>query len=163
MTSWSRGVRVRRRCGKAFDEAAEKGIRFLQEGTHIFTLENGARLKVYASPYTPCSLGEEPTWGFQYRRGDGHHFAIDEGTDIAVTHGPPRGIYSTWTPRKSVRGARLFSLPSRGRGPRSTASATFITGGERRRSPGGKPYPRTHRTLVTSTTSGPLLSIPSPR
>lgn len=50
---------------------------------------------MYASPYTPCPSGEDPTWGFQYRRNDGRHFAIEEGTDIAVTHGPPRGIFDT--------------------------------------------------------------------
>ena len=46
-----------------FDEAADAGIVFLDEGMHCFHLENGAMLTVYASPYTPA-LG---AWGFQYR------------------------------------------------------------------------------------------------
>ena len=67
----------------------EPGITFLDEGTHNFTLSNGASLKVYASPYTP-SLGD---WGFQYDPDTGHDFSIsDAGVDIAITHGPPRGI-----------------------------------------------------------------------
>ncbi|KAJ3457313.1 hypothetical protein MRS44_014454 [Fusarium solani] len=37
------------------DEAAKEGITFLDEGTHHFTLANGAHLTVYASPYTPST------------------------------------------------------------------------------------------------------------
>ncbi|KAJ5464240.1 hypothetical protein N7475_007375 [Penicillium sp. IBT 31633x] len=43
-----------------FDQEKEAGITFLDEGTHSFRLQNGALLKIYASPYTP-SLGD---WGF---------------------------------------------------------------------------------------------------
>lgn len=39
-----------------FEEAKAAGIMFLDEGTYHFTLENGALLTVYASPWTP-SLG----------------------------------------------------------------------------------------------------------
>lgn len=35
------------------NSAASDGIMFLEEGTHEFTLPCRARLKVYASPYTP--------------------------------------------------------------------------------------------------------------
>ncbi|KAJ9155291.1 Metallo-dependent phosphatase [Pleurostoma richardsiae] len=65
---------------------AEDGIHLLDEGAHHFVLRNGARLAVYASPYTP----EYGGWAFQYR--GRHEFAIPPGTDVAVTHGPPRGV-----------------------------------------------------------------------
>ncbi|KAJ5591919.1 uncharacterized protein N7459_002288 [Penicillium hispanicum] len=63
------------------------GITFLDEGTHSFRLQNGASLTVYASPYTP-SLGD---WGFQYHPNQGHDFCIQD-VDVAMTHGPPKGI-----------------------------------------------------------------------
>lgn len=65
----------------------ETGITFLDEGTRIFRLENGAVLKVYASPYTPS----DGDWGFRYHPYHGHAFSIPE-VDIVMTHGPPRGI-----------------------------------------------------------------------
>ncbi|KAM3548967.1 hypothetical protein ARSEF4850_009112 [Beauveria asiatica] len=68
--------------------AKEHGIYLLNEGTHDFELQNGARLRVYASPYTP-SLGD---WGFQYHPDQGHDFGIENDTNIVITHGPPRGI-----------------------------------------------------------------------
>lgn len=73
---------------RLFLEAQEHGIRLLREGTHRFVLSNGAELTVYASSYTP-SLGD---WGFQYKPDQGHVYSIEKGTDIAITHGPPRGI-----------------------------------------------------------------------
>jgi hypothetical protein len=33
--------------------AAQAGVTFLDEGHHQIDLSNGARLQVYASPYTP--------------------------------------------------------------------------------------------------------------
>ena len=79
---------------KIFEEAKDAGIHFLQEGTHELELGNGARLTVYASPFTPSnSRGELGLhWGFQYHPDEGHDYAIKDGVDIAVTHGPPRGI-----------------------------------------------------------------------
>lgn len=62
-------------------------ITYLDEGIHHFTLQNGARLIVFASPFTP-SLGD---WGFQFKRGDGHDFAIEDA-DVVITHGPPKGV-----------------------------------------------------------------------
>lgn len=83
------------------EKARQDGIHVLvAEGTYRFVLANGARLTVYASPWTP----RYGTWGFQYDpdamevdAGDtvvigGHGFQIEEGTDIAMTHGPPHGI-----------------------------------------------------------------------
>ena len=71
-----------------FEDAKDAGIVLLEEGTHRFTLANGALLTVYASPYTPA-LG---AWGFQYHPNNGRDFAIGQGVDIAITHGPPKGI-----------------------------------------------------------------------
>jgi Icc-related predicted phosphoesterase len=83
--------------------AKEAGVTYLEEGTHSFTLQNGARLSVYASPYTPGSGG----WGFQYQNHEdrfnsqnqaylgktliGGH-PIPSGIDIVMTHGPPYSI-----------------------------------------------------------------------
>lgn len=70
---------------EAVEEARKDGINVLtEEGTYHFVLANGARLTVYASPWTP----EYGRWGFQYGEG-GHDFAIEQGTDVAITHGPP--------------------------------------------------------------------------
>lgn len=73
---------------KLFEEAKEEGIVLLDEGTHQFNLDNGAQLTVYASPYTP-SMGQ---WGFQYHPNKGHEFDIGSNVDIAITHGPPKGV-----------------------------------------------------------------------
>ena len=84
-------------------DAREAGVLFLNEGTHAFTLKNGARFKIYVSPYTPA-FGD---WAFAYRsdedRFNEHSRAakgvtsiatdpIPEGVDIVMTHGPPKGI-----------------------------------------------------------------------
>ncbi|PHH87324.1 hypothetical protein CDD83_9033 [Cordyceps sp. RAO-2017] len=69
-------------------QEAEDGIVFLNEGTRTFTLGNGARFKVYASPYTPTPTAcGEGAWAFQYR--DSHRVEIDTDTDVVVTHRPP--------------------------------------------------------------------------
>lgn len=71
-----------------FLDAKSDNIVFLEEGTHHFRLQNGAKLTVYASPFTPS---KEAQMGFQFKSGEEHHFAMDN-VDIAITHGPPRGI-----------------------------------------------------------------------
>ena len=71
-----------------FQDSRDAGIVFLDEGTHHTTLDNGAGLTVYASPYTPSQGG----WGFHYRPENGHDFSIKEGVDFMIIHGPPRGI-----------------------------------------------------------------------
>lgn len=68
------------------EAARQDGVRYLAEGDYTFNLANGARLRVYASPWTP----EYGTWGFQYD--NGHDFSIPSGVDIAMTHGPPQGV-----------------------------------------------------------------------
>ena len=73
---------------RLFEEAKDAGVVFLDEGIHHLTLENGALLTVYASPWTPA-LG---AWGFQYHPERGHNFAIEKGVDVVVTHGPTKCI-----------------------------------------------------------------------
>jgi Icc-related predicted phosphoesterase len=85
-------------------------VTLLSEGTHSFTLRSGANFTVYASPYTPTWFGSNSAaWGFQYRPGHDrfnpeetvHPMAkstgtlqsiIQPGTDIVITHGPPKYI-----------------------------------------------------------------------
>ncbi|KAF7946050.1 uncharacterized protein EAE97_005088 [Botrytis byssoidea] len=81
--------------------AKDAGVVYLKEGTHTFSLKNGAKFTVYASPYTCGSMG------FQYqinedRFNDATQVApgqisiatnpIPEGVDIVMTHGPPHTI-----------------------------------------------------------------------
>lgn len=94
---------------KLFDQAGTSGIVLLDEGTHHFTLANGASLKVYASPYTP-SLGD---WGFQYRPDMGHNFEISNDVDLVMTHGPPRGIMDTTYSRERAGCPNLFAAIAR--------------------------------------------------
>ncbi|GME41688.1 ser thr protein phosphatase family protein [Neofusicoccum parvum] len=87
------------------DAAKSKGVTFLDEGIHEFTLHNGAKLTVYASPWQP----EFCNWAFNYDHShdcwnppdlsapDAVNVAInpvpaDPGgkIDIMMTHGPPR-------------------------------------------------------------------------
>lgn len=77
------------------DEAQAAGIVFLEEGVHHFDLTNGARLNVYASPYTPCKDAVVDGWGFQYDPDDEDHawqLKKTDEIDVAITHGPPRGV-----------------------------------------------------------------------
>ncbi|OAA76571.1 Metallophosphoesterase [Akanthomyces lecanii RCEF 1005] len=83
----------------------DHGIHLLSEGTHDFVLQNGGKLRVYASPYTP-SLGD---WGFQYSPNEGHNFAIEVGTNIVITHGPPRGILDRTNTRERAGCPGLFA------------------------------------------------------
>lgn len=83
--------------------ARRERIMFLEEGNHTMALDNGASVKIYASPYTPSAGGE---WGFQY---DGEHdFKIDADCDIAITHGPPRGIMDMTEEKKRIGCPGLF-------------------------------------------------------
>lgn len=70
---------------EVIEQARQDGIHVLtEEGTYHFVLCNGARLTVFASAWTP----EYGRWAFQYGEG-GHNFAIEQDTDIVITHGPP--------------------------------------------------------------------------
>jgi predicted MPP superfamily phosphohydrolase len=46
--------------------AKAAGVTYLHEGTHSFTLRNGAKFTVYASPYTPGD--GRSGWGLQHQR-----------------------------------------------------------------------------------------------
>ncbi|MCJ1228652.1 hypothetical protein MMC12_005313 [Toensbergia leucococca] len=85
--------------------AADAGVKYLDEGTYDFTLKNGARFTIYASPYSPAFLN----WAFAYEHtqdrfneahqvADGvesiakHSIPSFPNVDIVMTHGPPKGI-----------------------------------------------------------------------
>ncbi|KAL3427899.1 hypothetical protein PVAG01_01408 [Phlyctema vagabunda] len=83
--------------------AKAAGITYLEEGTHLFTLKNGAAFTVYASPYTHGSGG----WAFPHQPSEdrfnnaGQTAAdktsivtnpIPSGVHIVMTHGPPFSI-----------------------------------------------------------------------
>lgn len=71
------------------EAAEEDGVVYIpDEGVHKFILGNGAVLTIFVSPWTP----EYGYWGFQYPPEKGHKFDIPAGIDIAMTHGPPRGV-----------------------------------------------------------------------
>jgi predicted phosphohydrolase len=93
--------------------AKEAGVTYLEEGTYTFTLRNGAKFTLYASPYTPGSGG----WGFPYqpledRFNDATQIApgrvsvatlpIPSGVDMVMTHGPPQTILDEVEPRQAV-------------------------------------------------------------
>lgn len=72
-------------------KALAAGVRYLDEGTHTFTLANGARLRVFASAYTP----EFCDWGFAYGRDEQRFERLVPkfpGVDVLMTHGPPYGV-----------------------------------------------------------------------
>ncbi|KIV89318.1 hypothetical protein PV10_08895 [Exophiala mesophila] len=94
-----------------FDDSKDEGIVFLHEGTHQFTLNNGAMLTIYASPYTPA-LG---AWGFQYHPNHGRRFDIQGGTDIVMTHGPPKGIMDFTSSRERAGCTDLFAAVAQAR------------------------------------------------
>ncbi|CAN8100239.1 unnamed protein product [Discula destructiva] len=72
------------------ERARRDGIYVLvDEGTHEISLNNGAHMKVYTSPYTV--QGPWKLMGFIYDKGT-HTFDIPTGTDVAITHGGPSKI-----------------------------------------------------------------------
>lgn len=81
---------------------ADSDIFLLNEGDHSIKLSNGTHLKIYASPYTPSTND----WGFQYS--SFHDFRIGDDVDIAITHGPPRGIMDMTAEKKRVGCPMLF-------------------------------------------------------
>lgn len=95
---------------KLLEEAKWSSIIFLEEGTHHFTLENGASLTVYASPYTPS----KGNWGFVYNPEQGHDFQI-EGVDLVMTHGPPEGVMDRTIEGKRAGCPNLFAAIARAR------------------------------------------------
>lgn len=106
----------------AVERARQDGIHVLvAEGTYHFVLASGARLTVYASPWTP-RYGD---WGFQFDVDDGegdvpggHDFQIGEGTDVAMTHGPPYGILDRTFPGAEDVGCQALLAAVRRARPR---------------------------------------------
>ncbi|KAM7198490.1 Metallo-dependent phosphatase-like protein [Rhypophila sp. PSN 637] len=95
-----------------FDNAKADGITFLDPGVHHFHLANGANLTVYASPYTPSP---EADWGFQYKRGEHHDFAIPQNIHVVITHGPPKGLFDMTADRQRGGCEHLFAAVARAR------------------------------------------------
>lgn len=94
-----------------FKQAQNASIILLDEGKHTFTLQNGAFLAVYASPWTP-QMGE---WGFQYSSNEGHCFETMQNVDVAITHGPPKGIMDYTNDRQRAGSSELFAAVARAR------------------------------------------------
>jgi multisite-specific tRNA:(cytosine-C5)-methyltransferase len=80
-------------------------ITYLREGTHQISLENHAPLTVYASPFT----ASKSDWGFTYDLETDHQWNIQTGTDIVITHSPPRGILDMTNSRQRAGSASLFA------------------------------------------------------
>lgn len=98
-------------------EAEAAGIRYLEEGTREFRLSTGARVRVYASPYTP----EFCEWAFAYDRGEDRYDAdkgarnpVPPGVDVMLTHGPPYGVLDQVVPgHESVGCEHLYRAVER--------------------------------------------------
>lgn len=88
------------------EDAKNAGITLLREGSHEFTLGNGAKLRVYGSSFTPSkSIG----WGFQYDPDvQDHEWKVDSA-DVVITHGPPRGILDYTSSKTRAGSPSLFS------------------------------------------------------
>ncbi|KAM5347605.1 hypothetical protein ACJ41O_007429 [Fusarium nematophilum] len=86
----------------------EPEIKYLDEGVHRFVLANGGLLTVYASPYTPS----KSNWGFQYHPDQGHYWDIPP-VDVAMTHGPPRGILDRTDSKERAGCPELFAAIAR--------------------------------------------------
>ena len=91
------------------EDAKSADIVFLGEGTHHFDLANGAKLTVYASPYTHGISG----WGFQYSSDEEHDWAISSEVDVAITHSPPKGVLDYTDSRKRAGSSSLFGAIAR--------------------------------------------------
>jgi len=78
-----------RECVNYMKAQKEFGIHYLKEGVHEFELQDGKRVRVYASPYTPAFNGYTLAYGKDEDRFNKGDNAIPEGIDIVMTHGPP--------------------------------------------------------------------------
>lgn len=113
--------------GQAEAMIEASGVTLLSEGTHSFVLENGAKLVVYASPYTPS---KNAGWGYQYipkpvtyvsslsshtqvYPDDGHLWAVPDTIDVAITHSPPHGLLDRTQDASRGGGHGLFAAVER--------------------------------------------------
>lgn len=92
------------------DGAKAAGIVYLEEGTHHFTLANGASLTVYASPFT-ASLSSG--WGFNFHPSQDHEWSIGKDVDIVMTHGPPLGVLDYTDSKVRAGSSSLFRAVAR--------------------------------------------------
>ncbi|KAI5238780.1 Metallo-dependent phosphatase [Aureobasidium subglaciale] len=96
-----------------FEAERGAGIIFLSEGTHTIQLANGACIKAYASPFTPC---DDNNWGYPRDPHPGQVWNIEEGTDIVITHSPPKGVLDLSRTIKSRAGcSMLFAAVAKAR------------------------------------------------
>ena len=108
------------------ESAVAAGIRYLEEGIHTFTLSNGSKLTVYASPYQP----EFCNWAFGYRRSTDRFNPPLPGSnkpspqnpvpdfpavDIMLTHGPPAHVLDFVPPETHVGCKHLLRAAERAR------------------------------------------------
>ncbi|KAF3809058.1 hypothetical protein GCG54_00011254 [Colletotrichum gloeosporioides] len=83
-------------------------ITFLQhQGTHRLALPNGARLTLYASPFTPST----EDWAFQYdpREEASRQWDVSDDVDVVVTHGPPHGVLDRTAGGERIGSTGLFA------------------------------------------------------
>lgn len=66
----------------------QAGVTYLEEGTHTFTLKNGASFSIHVSPYTPA-YGD---WAFGAASSEDRLSSLQDHVDILMTHGPPKNI-----------------------------------------------------------------------
>jgi Icc-related predicted phosphoesterase len=100
-------------------QAKSLGVTYLEEGTHEFTLTNGAKFSIYASPYTPQDSRLSKS-AFQYPTSEDRfnppnavrpswatstvtdQSIIPASVDIVMTHGPPKYILDETYDKRSA-------------------------------------------------------------
>ncbi|KAE8451114.1 hypothetical protein EG329_004786 [Mollisiaceae sp. DMI_Dod_QoI] len=111
----------------------EAGIKLLDEGTYDFVLNNGAKFRIYSSPYTTNSQGVRE-WGFGYEsvedrfnpEGEAISYGKLAGTaksvlegdmevDVVMTHGPAKYRLDLSSSSESLGCPHLFRAMRRTR------------------------------------------------
>ncbi|PQE27434.1 hypothetical protein CJF31_00009045 [Rutstroemia sp. NJR-2017a BVV2] len=118
--------------------AREAGVQYLEEGVSEWDVGNGARLRIYSSPYTPEFCG----WGWAYERDEDRFNGVGErgegvkevsgavrvpswgdadgerGVDVVMTHGPPMGVLDVVDPGREHVGCESLMRALRRARPR---------------------------------------------
>jgi hypothetical protein len=87
-----------KKCARIVKDSSSKyGVKLLEEGMYTFTLKSGAKFKLFASPYTPAYgisafQYEAPLDRFNPSAELNSDSVIQTGTDIVMTHGPPKYV-----------------------------------------------------------------------